>query len=73
MEKLTLGERGRPWRWIVAVVGRPLDLATSRCERTLGRDGRLTEIVWLSRSPIELSEAELERFVAQFPITNSYR
>ena len=68
-----LGQRIKPWRWIVHIVGRPLNLATSTCTRKMGRDGRLTEVVLFSGSSSELSEAELQRFVALFPITNAYR
>ena len=71
LEKRTGGVHVKPFRLVVTVIGQPLNLATSTCERT-GRNGRLTEIVRLSGgSSADLSEAALERFVEQFPVTNA--
>jgi hypothetical protein len=43
-----------------------LNLATSRCTRTL-RGGMLTEIVILSGSRDHLSDEQLEKFIESFP------
>jgi hypothetical protein len=55
-------------RLVVARMDRPLNLATSRCTRTLSPDGFLMEIVRLNGICTGLGEEELERFVASFPI-----
>jgi len=56
-----------PFRIIVTGVGR-LNLAESRCTRTLSENGGVTEVVWLNGSSNDLSEEELEKFIASFPV-----
>lgn len=51
----------RPW-------GGPLNLAASTCRRTLNPGGAITEVVDLDGDGNDLSEEELEKFVASFPI-----
>ena len=68
LEKETLGAHLKPLRYVVRVVGKPLDLAASTCRRTIGQNGRLTEVVLLNGTSESFSEADLESFVAKFPI-----
>ena len=58
----------RRLRLVVARMDRPLNLATSRCTRTLSPDGFLMEVVRLDGIRTGLGEEELERFVASFPV-----
>jgi hypothetical protein len=60
-------ERGR-FRIVVSHAGRPFDLATATCTRTLMPDGGLMEIVNVNGSGHDLSDEELERFIQSFPI-----
>jgi hypothetical protein len=50
-----------------ATCGRP-NLATSTCTRTLMPNGHLSELVTLDGGRDGLSDADLDRFVAGFPI-----
>jgi hypothetical protein len=56
------------FRMVVSRMDRPLNLETSRCARTLSADGTLTELVRLDGIRGDLSNEELERFVARFPV-----
>ena len=60
-------ERDR-FRMIVSHAGKPFDLATTTCTRTLMPDGGLMEIVNMNGSGHDLSAEELERFIQSFPI-----
>jgi len=60
-------ERGR-FRIVVSHAGKPFNLATATCTRTLMPDGGLMEIVNVNGSGHELSDEELERFIQSFPI-----
>ena len=60
-------ERGR-FQIVVSHAGRPFDLATATCTRTLMPDGGLMEIVNMNGSGHDLSDEELERFIQSFPI-----
>jgi hypothetical protein len=55
-----------PFRIIVTGVG--LNLAECRCTRTLNENGAVTEMVWLNGSSNDMSEEELEKFIASFPV-----
>jgi hypothetical protein len=46
-------------------------LANSTCKRTLGANGSLTEIVELDGSGEHLTDEDLEKFIASFPIETS--
>jgi hypothetical protein len=60
-------ERGR-FRIVVSHAGRPFDLSTATCTRTLMPDGALMEIVNVNGSGDDLRDEELERFIQSFPI-----
>jgi len=60
-------ERGR-FRIVVSHAGKPFNLSTATCTRTLMPDGGLMEIVNVNGSGHELSDEELERFIQSFPI-----
>jgi len=60
-------ERGR-FHIVVSHAGKPFNLATATCTRTLMPDGGLMEIVNVNGSGHELSDEELERFIQSFPI-----
>jgi hypothetical protein len=69
-----LGERyeaqlsgNKPVRVFVTRAGKDADLATSTCQRSI-RDGILTEVVQLDGGMDHLSDEEIEKFVASFPI-----
>ena len=59
-------ERGR-FRMVVSHAGKPFDLATATCTRTLMPDGGLMEIVNVSGSGHDLREEDLEKFIQSFP------
>ena len=62
-------EPGRePMRVVISGVGIPLNLEKSTCTRTLAANGLLTEIVQLDGRREDLTDEELENFVAEFPI-----
>jgi hypothetical protein len=50
-----------PWK-------RPAELATSTCKRTLQPDYGLTELVRLDGGEDGITDAELEKFIASFPV-----
>ena len=60
-------ERGI-FRIVVSHAGKPFDLATATCTRTLMPDGGLMEIVNVNGSGDDLSDEELEHFIQSFPI-----
>ena len=64
---------GETFRLLVRSVVGQTDLAKSRCKRTLCAGGSLWEIVHLNGSGTDLSEGELERFIASFPIEESQK
>lgn len=45
-----------------------LDLAKSTCKRTLSQDGTLLEFIGFHGNPHGLNDAELENWIATFPI-----
>ena len=55
-------------RVVVSALGRELNLEESTCQRSLDATGLLTEIVDLNGSGEGLSQEELDRFVASFPV-----
>ena len=57
-----------PFRLIIRPVFGPTNLANSTCTRTLAPDGSLMEIVHLDGNGADLSDDELERFIASTPI-----
>ena len=59
---------GQALRLVVRTIIGPTDLAKSTCQRTLCPDGSLLEIVHLNGNGSDLSEEELDRFIASFPI-----
>jgi hypothetical protein len=48
--------------------GSPLNLENSTCDRQIWPDGSLFEIVMLDGPIEELTEEELEAFIARYPI-----
>ncbi len=60
----------KPVRVFVTYAGKDADLATSTCQRYLrdGIHGILTEIVQLDGGMDHLSDEDIEKFVASFPI-----
>jgi hypothetical protein len=59
---------GQAFRLVVRPVIGPTDLAKSTCQRTLCPDGSLMEVVNLNGNGSGVSEEELDRFIASFPI-----
>jgi hypothetical protein len=55
-------------RVVFSAIAKPLSLATSECKRWLCADGTITEYVRLDGDCKDISEAELERFIASFPV-----
>ena len=60
-------ECGR-FRIVVSHAGKPFDLGTATCTRTLMPDGGLMEVVNVNGSGHDLSDEELERFIQSHPI-----
>jgi hypothetical protein len=58
-------------RLVVSSIGESLNLSTSRCTRTRNSNNSITEFVELDGSREELTDEELQRFVARFPIQNA--
>ena len=58
----------QPFRLIIRPVFGPTNLENSTCKRTLAPDGSLMEIVRLDGDGADLSDDELERFIASAPI-----
>jgi len=63
----------RTVRVVVQAICGPTNLANSECTRTICADGTLSEYVQLDGSSEELSDDDLERFVASFPIESEPR
>jgi hypothetical protein len=61
-------EPQRGQRLVSIAMGRTLKLEKCTCTRTLSSDGFLAEVVDLNGDSPELSQEELDRFVARFPI-----
>jgi hypothetical protein len=57
-----------PFRVLIRSVCGPPNLATSTCERRLGRDAQLTEIVHLDGGRDDFTDEQLEKWIATFPI-----
>jgi hypothetical protein len=55
-------------RIVVSNYAGSLNLATSKCQRTLSANGLLMEIVNFDGNTDELKEQELEQFVEGFPV-----
>ena len=55
-------------RVVICTVGRPSNLANSKCRRTLAPNGLLTEIVELDGGRDGLNDEDLEKFIAGFPV-----
>jgi hypothetical protein len=67
-ETQLFGKRPVAFRIVVTFAGRgPLDLTKSRCRRTLG-DGGVFEMVYLEGPREQISDQDLEKFIATFPI-----
>ena len=58
----------RRFRIVACTIGKPLNLANSTCTRRLGANGGLSEIVMLDGSDQGLTDEDLERFIASFPV-----
>jgi hypothetical protein len=58
-------------RIVASTSGMPLNLANSTCKRTLGANGLLTEIVDLDGSDQGVTDEDLERIIAGFPVEAS--
>jgi hypothetical protein len=58
-------------RVVISACGRRLNLAGSTCDRMLGANGSITEIVRLDGSRGDITDQELDRFVAGFPLSGS--
>jgi hypothetical protein len=56
------------FRVLIRCVVGPPNLATSKCFRTLGPNGVVTELIELDGGLDGLSYEDLDRFVATFPI-----
>ena len=69
LENLTLDAQSPAvMRVMISACGRPLNLAGSTCDRTLGPDGSIIEIVHLDGRRGTISNAELDQFVSSFPL-----
>ena len=69
LESLTLDAQSPAvMRVVISACGRPLNLAGSTCDRTLGSDGSIIEIVRLDGRRDAISNAELDQFVSRFPL-----
>ena len=55
-------------RVVISACSRPLNLAGSTCDRRLGSDGSIVEIVRLDGRRGAISNAELDQFVSRFPL-----
>jgi hypothetical protein len=69
LERLTSDAQGPAvMRVVISACGRPLNLAGSTCDRTLGLDGSIVEIVHLDGRRDAISNVELDQFVSRFPL-----
>jgi hypothetical protein len=75
-DRVAITASGRPRVIIRAIINSPwkgpLNLATSTCRRTLNPGGCITEIVELDGNEDRLSQEELEKFIAGFPIESAW-
>jgi len=72
LESLTLDAQSPAvMRVVISACGRPLNLAGSTCDRTLGSDGSIIEIVHLDGRRDAISNVELDQFVSRFPLKGS--
>ena len=71
LEKTRDAENVGGMRVVISACGRPLNLAGSTCERRLRADGSVTEMVRLDGSRDGITDHELDRFVAGFPLSGS--
>ena len=55
-------------RLVVSAIARPLNLANSTCRRTLAPNGLMTDFVTLDGSQKGLTDEDLEKFIAGFPV-----
>jgi hypothetical protein len=69
--RLTPPDPKQGLRVIFSAIAKPLSLATSQCRRWLCSDGTLTEFVRFDGNCKDMSDAELERFIASFPVRGS--
>jgi hypothetical protein len=58
----------KPFRLLIRSVCGSANLATSTCERRLGRDGQLAEIIHLDGDGDDITDEQLEKWIASFPI-----
>jgi hypothetical protein len=58
-------------RVVINVIGRPSNLANSKCRRTLAPNALLTEVVELDGSSDGLNDEDLEHFISGFPVEAS--
>jgi len=68
LEKQYGGTRIAPMTLVVSQCGKELNLETSRCRRTLSRNGLLTQIVELDGSRDGFTNEQLEAWIERFPI-----
>jgi hypothetical protein len=69
LEGLTLDAKSPAvMRVVISACGRPLNLAASSCDRRLGSDGCIIEIVHLDGRRGAISNAELDEFISSFPL-----
>jgi hypothetical protein len=62
------GQPRETLRVVVRCVCGPPRLETSKCTRTLGRNGLLTEVVELDGGREGLTDEDLDRFIRSFPV-----
>ena len=68
LEQLQFEPAREPIRVVISAVGSPLNLEKSTCERTLAANGLLTEFVHLDGRRADLTDEELNRWIASFPM-----
>jgi len=68
LEKQHGGTRIAPMTLVVSQFGKELNLETSKCKRTLSRNGLLTQIVELDGSREGFTNEQLEAWIERFPI-----
>ena len=61
----------QPFRVVVRAVCGKTNLEKSTCTRTLGVNGRITEVVHLDGGGDDMREEDLEKFISRFPITRA--
>ena len=69
LEQQRFGPAARePFRVVISTGVWPLNLEASTCTRTLCPNGVVTEVVTLEGRRQDLTDEELEAFIAKFPI-----